>query len=655
MGEQTLAYRLRIEIADVTGDWTALVQAARRQRVDRRISASILARHAMHHALRGAFDDADESWELAIQHACLDGRNNTAAEHVHSRQILCARYLGATSDLDDFSHLIKSLRTFGDEHDQSMIDRLETDALSAIAEEKPHVAAPRIRALLRVAHAAGYWGLVERARVLLADTYQTSGEYGRASALLILASQTKKAQQVATEASDEYLDVRSHLSAPSYWVPATAFRVLATQADVVPDDHVREVADAAIDVLRRERMGQLRDTPQFGPSLAIEALRAAAELSDRLNTEQATALLDYLRPLVPRAANRYRFTDDHHVVACVNIAATNAVVRDQAFDQLLRLLEETSSGVSQTVERKAANLFTRHADTVRERIAAMAAGGNRSAAALLARMTDDPTAEQLEAARSAADTLSTPSGNTATSIGLGTGAVTQSLLARHLSQQERKMLVETQLEQAASPYEPGMNRADYYLAASNLADDLDGVDTIFDEAMRRASDQTPSQGDLLIGMGNHPLGTFRMSGMTVDTRPHATLLAAKLARSSEQKRRVRDHAISLLGVAGGGHLSVRALQILAPQDLVTSMPLLAVHQDWAARSLAAIIWAQSSPIDPAIGLLLASDRDKRVRRSLADAIRMASRSEAIETVSAKLSDDPRFSVRALLERSHDAH
>jgi hypothetical protein len=409
-GELTLVYRLRVEIADVAGDWAALVQTARRQRVDRRISALILARHAMHHAERGTFDEADESWELAIQHACLDGRNGTAAEFVHSRQILHSRHIGPATGQDEFSRLVKSLRALGDEHDQPIADHLEVRALSAIAEEKAHVAAPRLRAFLRFAHAAGSWGQVGQARVLLADTYQTSGERELAAALLILAGQATKAQQVADAAGDHYLDVRMHLTESSYWVPAAAFRVLATQADLVPGDHVDEVIDATLDVLRRANSNELRGTPFLGLSLATEALRAAAALSDRMTTQQATELLDYLRPFVPREANRYRFTDDHHVQACVNIAATNSVLRDDAFDQLLNLLDANTSGVSQTVERKASNLFIRHTEAVRERIAAMAEHDNRSAATLLARMTDNATDEQLAAARAAADTLYTPSG-----------------------------------------------------------------------------------------------------------------------------------------------------------------------------------------------------------------------------------------------------
>mgnify|MGYP006182971309 CR=1 FL=1 len=99
------------------------------------------------------------------------------------------------------------------------------------------------------------------------------------------------------------------------------------------------------------------------------------------------------------------------------------------------------------------------------------------------------------------------------------------------------------------------------------------------------------------------------------------LLAAALARTPNQKNQVRAHAINLLGLDDASFYCVRALQILNPPDLINDVPLLAVHQHWAARSLAAITWAQNTPIDPAVGMFLATDADPRVRRALADTAR----------------------------------
>jgi hypothetical protein len=228
---------------------------------------------------------------------------------------------------------------------------------------------------------------------------------------------------------------------------------------------------------------------------------------------------------------------------------------------------------------------------------------------------------------------------------MGTGAVRHSLLARHLPPEERKQLIQAQLERAVSPFEPGGNRSEYYTAAANLSHDLNEVDDLFEQALTQADNGSLSPADLMLNMGNHPLGTFRVNGMTTDTRPQALLLAAALARRSGQKERVRGRAISLLGIPGAGWYVVRALQVIAPADLVRDVPLLASQQDWAMRSLAAITWASSSPDDPRIGLLLATDPDVRVRRALARALPDSSVADAVAQVRAVMREDKRHSVR----------
>jgi hypothetical protein len=647
---ERLIHRIRIEIADATGEWTELLERARRRRVARGTVALILARYAMHSAERGVFAAADESWEEAIEQACLDGRNNAAAEWVHSRRHLHSRHLGPQADLDDFPKLVKSLWQAGDATGTSPAHRIEVRALQAIAQNKPHVAAPQLRAWLRFAHSEGYWGEVNYVRTLLAGTYRHADEPDHAATLLISAGQAGPAEELAEEAGDRYLDVRSWLAAPAYWASATAFRLLAAQADLVPDDDVYGIVGSALDVLAKERAGQLQNTPFFAPSLALAALKTASALAGRLTAEQAARLLDYLRPHVPRGKNQYRYTDNDHVRACIAIATAHASLREDAVGQLLDLLAEPTSGAANKVEGEAGDLVTRYPDLVRDRLTELAAQDNRFAGALLALITDEPSEAQLADARTAAEQLKEPSRNTAMSVGVGTGAVRQSLLARHLPPDERAVLVQAQLDRAASPYEPGSNRADYYLAAANLSADLEDVEAFLAEALLRADDPKPSHADLFDDLGNHPLGTFRVTGMTTDTRPHAVLLAAALARTEEQKTRVRASALGLLGSGqSSGYHAVRALQILGTEELVQHVTLLAVHQDWATRSLAAVTWPGSAPTDATVGLRLARDPDQRVRRSLAGALREA-HSEPIERVREILGADPRHSVRRLLDQ-----
>ncbi|MYW91702.1 hypothetical protein G3I59_14090 [Amycolatopsis rubida] len=368
--------------------------------------------------------------------------------------------------------------------------RIEVRALEAVTERKlPAVL--RLRDWLRFAHASGYWGTANHVRRLLARAYQDAGEPDRAAALLIQAARLKDADELARATGDRYVDVRHDLTAPAYWVPAAAFRILAVQADRVPDDHVNEIVDAALDVLDRHRAGQLQDAPFFSPSLALEATKAAAALAGRTTIEQASRLLDHLEPSVPRGLDHSRDTDDDHVAACVAIATSHSALREAAVAQLLDLLAQTRSGVAHRVETSASELFSQHPDLVRPRLAELAAEGNRHAGALLSLITDEPSEAQLTAARAAAVELMAASKNTAQSIGAGAGAGRQSLLALHLPPEERTPLVRAQLDRAASPYEPGTNRSEYYLAAAALSDGLEDVDALFEEAMGRADDARP--------------------------------------------------------------------------------------------------------------------------------------------------------------------
>lgn len=605
----------------------------------------------MHQAERGDFADADQEWEAAIEQGCLDGWNSGAAEWVHSRRIVRQRHVGWTADLNEFPKLMKSLWQAGDATSQVSVDRMQARALEAVAARKLHVAAPLLRTWLRSAHASGFWGEANHVRMLLAEVYEQSGEAEAAVDLLVQAAAADQAENIAKEAGDLYLDMRKHLARPAYWMPAVGFRVLATQADLVPDDQVGEIVESAIDVLRRQRAGTLCDSAFFAPSLATEALKTLAALSTRSTAEQAEWLLSYLRPLVPRGENGYRSTDDDHVDACVGIASMHLSLRDEAVAQLLGLLAESTSSAAQRVQNRAAELFERHAELVRERLAELVERGNRSAASLLALITDEPSAAQLAAAGAAAEQLAAPSTNTAQSMGIGTSAISQSLRALHLPAAERTELVRAQLDRAAAPYEAASDRADYYLAAANLADGLEDVADLFAEAIRRADDPTPSPGDLLPTFSSHPLSTFRTTGLAADARGHALFLAARLARTPDELEQVRKRAIGLLAAGGDtSHYAARALLRSKPEELQHDVAFLAVHQDWTARSVAALAWASNSLSDPGVGVHLAGDRDPRVRRTLAEAVQNAEPTEALDQVRQMLSSDPRYSVRHRVDR-----
>jgi hypothetical protein len=99
---------------------------------------------------------------------------------------------------------------------------------------------------------------------MLADVLKRSGELQLAARHLFLAATADAVHDLGSEAS-QYLDVTGYLDEPAYWVRASALRLIAAQADLVPDDQVAAIAGRAFTVLDHAQAGELRDTPFFAP------------------------------------------------------------------------------------------------------------------------------------------------------------------------------------------------------------------------------------------------------------------------------------------------------------------------------------------------------------------------------------------------------
>lgn len=131
-----------------------------------------------------------------------------------------------------------------------------------------------------------------------------------------------------------------------------------------------------------------------------------------------------------------------------------------------------------------------------------------------------------------------------------------------------------------------------------------------------------------------------------DSRPAAILLAARLAKSVEEKRLVRDAALRLIGVGSDDDYRVTTALQLVQSELGDSIGLLA-QGSWTLRSLAAILWAESADLPDDLGLALSQDRDPRVRRASATALADAEHRRGTNAWDILLRD-PRWSVRSIL-------
>lgn len=644
--DEALAVRLELCIAESSGDWAPLLARARTRKIARRLAALVLARHARYLASRAAPDAADAEWNEAVEQGCLAKIHADAANWLYSQRMLASRYRPRLGD--PYHPLASALNAEGGQPPVAGASTSARErALAELHDQKLRPAAIRLQRYLRDSAVSASWADEHDARRLLADVLKRSGELQLAAGHLILAGLADAAHGLGREAS-RYLDVTRYLEEPGYWVKASALRLIAAEADLVPDGQVAAVAEKALTVLDQVRTGELRDTPFFAPSAGLAAHEALAALSERLTASQAVRLLDILEPLTSvDRPDQYRHTDKSHALACTGIGRTCPQLAERAIDQLLGLLERASHAVP----AEGRDLIAEHFGYSRAELERQRDGGGSDAAELLAQAAPDSVT--LTTAEEAATALTSPPASKPGSYFLGTGAVYQSMLVRRLPSGRRAEIIRAQLERCRSPYEAALNRRDYLLAAANLTDDLPEAESgkLFDSVIGMTRDATESEIDRTDRMLAHPLGGLRVKNNIGDERPAAAFLAARLACTKEQKAAARDTALRLLGATEDGDFwSTRALQVLIddlPPEIVPALAALG----WPLRCLAAIVWAKADTPDSSLGAALASDPDQRVRRALAEALAAVPASPRTDPVRQKLVADPRFSVRSALDKA----
>jgi hypothetical protein len=164
-----VAVRLRLTVADATGDWAGLIRAARTT-MGHDLKALILARHARYQALQSKFGEADDAWTEAIGDACLAKRHKDAADWLYSQRYIASRHLGILEDqwhpvaraLTDLPTQPKLVTTANDSRER---------ALAALHFDEPRVAAINLRRLLLDGIRSASFCDELDARELLGQTY----------------------------------------------------------------------------------------------------------------------------------------------------------------------------------------------------------------------------------------------------------------------------------------------------------------------------------------------------------------------------------------------------------------------------------------------------------------------------------------------------
>lgn len=651
-GDVTVAVRLRILAAEGSGDWAAVLSDARATRLGFDLGGLVTARHARHQALHGRFAEADASWDEAAGSACLAARWSDAATWTFSRRAFSVRWNPLRSD--DLLPVQTALAARGPA--RTVLPR-DDDALeyafSRLSEDRLRPAAIAAQRALRDSMTGSDWEGERRARRLLAEILRLSGEPELAAGHLARAGEVKAIERLGLAHPTRYLDVSGLLAGTSYWVAGTAYRLVATQADLVPDAAVDAIADSALEVLDAARNGSLIDLVGWAGSRYLGAIAALAGIASRVSPDRAERCLAYLEGQPAVEPGHYRFHDDDEAAAVAGIAAAFPALRGRALPHLVVLL-----GRSQT-SRSAMSVqpVEDHFQDVQGLLTALAAGGNTWAQEFLAsREADRVPGETAEAALAR---LTTPLVHTPGVHGFGGGgsAITDSVLVSGLPSARLEDALLEQMRRADDRLVPSGDRSSYLVAAANLALSIDAPTRAVHvaEALRLVVAPSPSEADAFGTPFGHPLGAVRIPGPG-DSRAQAVHLAASLAESEEDKEEVRQAALRLIGDDVSDYWLTRAFQRLGDAMLPDAGFL--SGGDWALRSLAALLWARTgSP--PRVGHRLLADADVRVRRALArsltDEASGIPAGDAREEVRELLTADPCHSVRTAAAGREASH
>jgi|CXWK01.1.fsa_nt_gi hypothetical protein len=636
--DRVLHTRLRLLLAETTEDWSELLSDARKLQLGHDLLGLVTARYARHCALHEKFEEADLAWDEASGSASLAQQWGEASTWIFSRRAFRARWNPYTSN--DLLPLQTAIRGMGTS--SSLLPTANgayEDALASLSAGKLRSAAVSAQRALRDAVAVSDWAGEDRARRALAEILTKSDEPAMAARHLVRAGAIKAIEALGKSLPFEFIDIRDDLDAPNYWTVGTSYRLLAVQADLMPNDLVKTVSEHLVDELAAAETGSRPDLRSFATSRYNNAVKALAGIADRLDLTSANDVLSHFerQPALEKDYHRYHDEDEAEVVA--KIVATHASLAERGIPHLVALLNHSQRARNST----AFDAIEQHRLLTRAALVPLANAGSLWAREMLS--VDDPTLLNDTDAVGALTRLTTPLKHAVGVYSRGTNAIGDSFLVRHLSPTAIDPALAELLARADDPHVSSSDRGQYLIAAANLSPHIDQAKRkdYFAAAVRLATSPTPSEHDNFNEQFTHKLGGFRMSGTPRESRGQALVLAASLAVDAPQREHVRRLAYSLLGEESD-YWPTRTLQQLG--DTVKDDLAFLASQGWAIRCLAATLWAGHG--EPAhLGNRLAADPDVRVRRALASALNGAADS-AYSAVREQLEGDPAHSVRSAL-------
>jgi hypothetical protein len=641
--------RIHLAVADADGNWAGLCSSARRHQFPPALNALVLARYARHLTLTANPDEAADYWWEAINQGALAGLGDDTAEWLYAVRENTLEYGPINGDFETH-HLAQAMRASGGNH---VLPSARNHYKSALEELRMGNLRPACQAARRALYesvTAAHLHSEHLAARLLADIY-AQAEPELAAAQYVRTGQSKALCTMLSTAVDRRIDLLPFFGHPAPWQRATAYAGETEQADLLPDNQVSTLLDAALEEFNNCQDGRVRQSP-FAPNVTLAALDLIAALIERGSPDQASRALDLLSSSVTRRPNHYRHSDTAHIKTLLGILRSHPQQRAKSAAQLLQILA-LNAPVSDDVVRLGSSVIAQHPDLFSDQIVQLSTD-HPASARLITHLEHQLSAEHPLVVQ-AYERLLTPYQSIPGNFGVGLGLARQTALVRHLPPSDCDAVAGALLVRARDHSQPAANRAEALDALRSISDAVSSVvrEELFEIGLS-FSDGTHdgSAFDDEFGGTPHPLSMFRVSfGDTSLALPGLQLAAATCP--AHKTAQVEQRALRFLGSTNDAvvHGAVLSLLWLSRHTTIVTEPPLASHPNPNVRALVAIGWVRQRPRDPDLGRRLARDNSPIVRRSLAtELVGTSDKSTDNEIIDVRgiLAQDKHYSVRSIV-------
>ncbi|WP_157441119.1 hypothetical protein [Actinoplanes awajinensis] len=648
-------------------------------------AAMVHARAGRAYAVAGEPDQAIDSWRRAVM-AALPEFGGDAREAFRSMtRVVNSRGEVLLPDLARISQAVPNRRTFLAAASDPAIA-----ALDALRDRSVQQAFLSVRRCIWEARLSGHLYDEGWAQATFADVLKAADRPDAELTNRIAAGDGKRAAAAAAARSD-WLDVLEQLQYGTPWAVAAAAQVLAAEADLVPDDAVRQIL---------HRLIELAETAATSPAVAGQppgaAFHALTSFAHRIDADHFGSLVQLVRPHLVEAN---RLTEPS-----IGIVRELYRALPEHRDELAVLLTAALDQSHQAHAWRAVRALHEPADRLESITRDRARNGDDDAIDSLSQWRVATPEVRVAARRSAANLLRTPTGHPRTSWGFGGSNATLTAMrvatlmtdgdnedlppeALALAQPEEgpiepdvmaitaagpvqplaAAVVNKLLDLAADSHDMAVSRADAVAALAVLVEVMP-ANTQLDIARRLvALAREPEFGpqDDAEVYGADPLRGFRMNlgGRTLASRALRTAAQAyKSALASDPALADADLATGMRTLAEAmlrsddgteaqdAAASLAIIAELVPVDLLR----LASHPSSEVRALVMHGWVATAGHPSSLPLQLAADPDARVRRSVAQfantVVAILGQADSVELVN-RLRTDRAWSVRDRLDRA----